>query len=298
MRKEIILTGSRGRLANILRHFFEKDSRYRVHGFSRTQGDGHLLYPDMFTSGILARTDVLFHLAWSTVPITSEQQPGLEWQVDLPALAGLLQKISKDEIRRRIHFIFFSSGGTVYGNAPGRPSNENDPVAPRGWHGSGKVAAEHLINQFAAMTGLRSTILRLSNPFGFPSVEHRPQGAIPLIIRAAYSGEPFKVWGDGNARKDFIYYTDMTAAVEAIIEQGLTGTFNISAGKSFSIRAVAAEIERLTERQVNLTCSPEYAWDVTISLIDNTLLRSKAGWTPVVPLDEGLKRTIKLIGNC
>jgi len=90
----------------------------------------------------------------------------------------------------------------------------------------------------------------------------------------------------------------MTAAVEAIIEQGLTGIFNISAGKSSSIREVAAEIERLTERQVNLTCSHEYAWDVTISLIDSTLSRSKAGWTPVVPLQEGLKRTIKLIGNC
>jgi UDP-glucose 4-epimerase len=59
-----------------------------------------------------------------------------------------------------------------------------------------------------------------------------------------------------SVRKDFIYYTDMTAAVEAIIEQELTGTFNISAGKSYSIREVAADIERLTERQVNLTCSP------------------------------------------
>jgi nucleoside-diphosphate-sugar epimerase len=102
-------------------------------------------------------------------------------------------------------------------------------------------------------------------------------GAIPLIIRPAYSGEPFKVLGDGNARKDFIYYTDMTTAVEAIIEQKLTGIFDISAGKSASIRGVAAEIGRLTEGQVNLTCSPEYTWDVTMSLIDNTLLRSKAG---------------------
>ena len=121
---------------------------------------------------------------------------------------------------------------------------------------------------------------------------------MPLIIRVAYSGEPFKVWGDGNARKDFIYYADVTAAIQAIIEQGLTGTFNISAGKSYLIREVAAEIERLTERQVNLTCPHEYASNVTMSLIDNTLLRSKAGWTPVVPLEEGLKRTIKLIGNC
>lgn len=286
--QRLLVTGGRGRLASLIADHFRAPA-HEVVLFSRTGGDG-FRGPEALTADLRAR-DALLHLAWSTLPATSEKGGGTEWQHDLPFLEKTLQALAARPEAARPHFVFFSSGGAVYGNAPGRPSLETDPCQPIGAYGRAKRAAEEMIAAHAARHGLACTILRISNPYGYPVPSGRVQGIIPHAIRSAVEGRPLTLWGDGHARKDFLYYTDFLSALDEVVARRLTGTFNLCAGESHSVHEIIALVERHTGRKVPVTTTAAPAWDVQDSRLDRRRLSEATGWCPQVALDEGIRRS-------
>jgi len=306
------VTGGRGRLAALLADHFRaplprtapKDSGpgtntgpvaagngalHEVALFSREAGNGFHDQAELATG--LPGYQALLHLAWSTLPATSELGGGAEARTDLPALEKILGAIAVLPRKQQPHFVFFSSGGTVYGNAPGRPSRETDPCRPIGSYGRAKRAAEEMIERFAARHGLACAILRISNPYGYPVPQSRRQGIIPHAMRCAVEAQTLTLWGDGHAQKDFLYYTDFLSAVESVVARRLTGTFNLGAGESHTVREVIALVEKHTGKKITLAFQPAPAWDVEDSRLDHARLAAAAGWTPRVSLDEGIRRS-------
>ena len=284
--KRLLVTGGRGRLASLIADYFRAPA-HEVVLHSRSGGPGFHTGEELIRPAGLAGTDTLLHLAWSTLPATSEQQPGSEQAQDLPLLEKLLQACA----RRQAHFVFFSSGGAVYGNAPGRPNVETDPRRPIGSYGRAKLAAELLIEEAAGRQGVPCTILRISNPYGYPVPSGRGQGIIPHAIRCAVEGRPLTLWGDGHARKDFIYYTDFLSALHEVVARRLTGSFNLCAGESHSVHEIIALVEKHTGKKIltHQTAAPH--WDVQDSRLDHGTLTTATNWGPQVSLDEGIRRS-------
>jgi UDP-glucose 4-epimerase len=288
----ILLTGGRGRLAGVIqRHFTGRGAR--LTSLSRQAGDGHAGLGELFAGGTLERADTLMHLAWSTVPFSSELNPGLESEQDIPLLRKLLEAVAARPDPGRLHFIFFSSGGTVYGNARGGvPSRETDVCAPIGRYGQAKLAAEQLVGEFAGSHGLTCTILRISNPYGFPVPTFQPQGIVPFILKSARAGTPLSVWGDGTARKDFLYHTDFSTALEKIVARRPTGVFNVSSGESHTINELIQLAGRSLGQQIKTVHEPAHPWDVHDSLLDNSKLCMAMDWQPLVTIAEGIGRAV------
>jgi UDP-glucose 4-epimerase len=287
--KRILMTGGRGRLASLIADHFRAPN-YDIVPFSRAPGDGFGSLACLESSEGFAQGDALLHLAWSSLPATSERNPHQEWQQDLPQLEKMLAALSASDRADRLHFIFFSSGGTVYGNANGHPSSESDKCNPIGCYGRAKRAAEEIIEAHSARHRLACTILRISNPYGYPVPQSRAQGIIPHALRCAVSGQTLTLWGDGHAKKDFLYYTDFLSALDQVIARRLTGTFNLSAGESHSVREVITLVEKHTGRKVELQCQPGPEWDVQDSRLDNKRIVSAAHWKPQVSISEGIRR--------
>ncbi len=286
--QRILVTGGRGRLAALVADHFRAPA-HEMALFSRSGGHGFHTLADLVSS--LPSTRTILHLAWSTLPATSEQGGGAEWQHDLPLLEKILNGITALPPATRPHLVFFSSGGAVYGNAPGRPNVESDTCRPIGWYGRAKRAAEEMIEMHSARHDLACAILRISNPYGYPVPKSRAQGLIPHAIRCAVEGQALTLWGDGQARKDFIYYTDFLSAVEKIVQLRLTGIFNLSAGESHTVHEVISLVEKHTERRIQLSAQPGPAWDVQDSQLDPARLVAATRWTPQVSLDEGIRRS-------
>jgi UDP-glucose 4-epimerase len=240
-----------------------------------------LFQPDRFRE-----SDTILHLAWSTLPATSEQNPGAEQRYDLP----LLERLLKSAIAHRPHLIFFSSGGAVYGNAPGRPNREDDPRLPIGSYGRAKLAAEDLILTAADRHQLPCTILRVSNPYGYPVPSGRVQGIVPHAIRSAVEGKPLALWGDGHARKDFLYHSDFLSALEAVVRQRRTGVYNLCSGQSHSVHEIIHLVERQLARTITTFQTHAPPWDVQDSRLDPNRLIAATGWIPQVSLEEGIRR--------
>lgn len=287
----LLITGGRGRLAALITQHFTAQG-YPITRFSRQSGDDMHAWSTLTEPAQLAGAGTLLHLAWSTLPATSEKSAGAEWQDDLPALEKILQALTQLAPAERPHFIFFSSGGAVYGNAPGRPNLETDQCQPIGWYGKAKRAAEELIEGYVASHGLTCTLLRISNPYGYPVPKNRLQGIIPHAIRCAAEGQTLTLWGDGHAQKDFLHYTDFLAALEQVITRRLTGTFNLSAGESHTVREVIALVEQQMGKKIAITYEAAPTWDVEASQLDNHKIMTATHWRPQVPLAEGIRRSV------
>jgi UDP-glucose 4-epimerase len=291
--QKILLTGGRSRLAKVIVPPLGHDGA-NVVSFSRTADESHRSLSELFTGDHLATANTVLHLAWSTLPLSSELQPGSEEREDLPLLVKILDSIRLLPASARPHFIFFSSGGAVYGNArDNQPSRETDVCAPIGNYGRAKRAAEQIIEDFAGRHNLSYTILRISNPYGFAASIAKPQGLLPFIVKYAREGTPFSVWGDGTARKDFMYHSDFTAAVREILRRQPVGIFNVSSGRSHSVNEVIALAEKALSLKLQTRHLQAHAWDVHDSLLDNTKLRAAIQWQPKITLAEGIRRAVE-----
>lgn len=287
--QRIFVTGGRGRLASLVADHCRAPA-HAVTLFSRAGGPGFRPLDSLLDPAVLAGADTIFHLAWSSLPATSEQQPGLEQRHDLPFLEKLLATLATSPATRRVRLVFFSSGGAVYGNAPGRPSREDDACHPVGSYGRAKLTAERLIAERAARDGLPCTVLRISNPYGYPVPSSRAQGLIPHALRCGVGGQKLTLWGDGSAQKDFLYYTDFLSALELVLAGQLTGSFNLGAGESHRVDEVIRLIETEVGRPIALQHTAAPAWDVHDSRLDHGKFCAATGWSPQVPLAEGLRR--------
>jgi UDP-glucose 4-epimerase len=293
--KKILLTGGRARLAACIRPHLAAAGR-EVILLSRGGSNGCLPLEHLFETTLIGEVDTLLHLAWSTLPATSEQNLGSEWQTDLPLLTRMLERIAASPRRDSLHFIFFSSGGAVYGPSD-HPVAEEDLCHPIGAYARAKLAAEEIIRGFGDRHGLQYTILRVSNPYGFSVPLQRAQGIIPHAFDCARLGQPLSLWGDGSACKDFLHYTDFNRALQLVIDRRLTGTYNVAYGQSHTIKEIIALVEKISGRTISIEAGPSRPWDVHSSMLDNQKLRHAVGWEPLVPLEEGLRLMAGALGR-
>lgn len=285
----MLVTGGRGRLSSAI-YDFHTEHQNLIQLFSRTAGSIYQSIEDLMKPGLWEQAGFLLHAAWSTVPLVSERTPGSEWENDLPLLARMLRHFGERAGDRPIHFIFFSSAGTVYGDAPDNwLSKEDDPLRPKGWYGLAKVQAEILVREACAHYNMPCTILRISNPYGMNSSKYYPQGIIPILVNCAINGTVFRLWGNGHAEKDYIHVSDFNNALDLVMSKRITGTFNLCYGNSYSVKSVVAKIEQISGRKIELVHEPGYNWDVVESRLDNSAFRAESDWQPRISLEEGLR---------
>jgi UDP-glucose 4-epimerase len=286
----ICITGARGRLGSILTELLEKDG-HEVVRFSRN-ADAKFACLSNLANQIHNATDVVLHLAWSTVPASSENNPGIEWHDDLPLLAAIASEcLSSAKSPNGMPLLVFFSSCSVYGDLPaGRSTafSESDRRNPKGWYASAKSAAEDLLERFS-LNGLRCLILRVSNPFGFSQSPACLQGLIPFAIAAAQQGSELQIWGDGKATKDFLDIRDLYSALMSALHVNMTGTFNICSGQSTSIDQVVKTVENVLQNRIASKHGIAAPWDVQSALYSNLAFKERSGWSPRFSLEQGIR---------
>ncbi len=191
-------------------------------------------------------------------------------------------------------FIFTSSGGTVYGPVETHPTPETETNTPLNAYGVTKLAAEHFLRLLSASSGIATSVLRVSNPYGPGQLARRGQGFIAAAMNAAYKGEKLEIWGDGSVVRDFIYVGDVADAFAAACKsENPFDLVNVSFGKGSSLRQICEAVEAASGRKLNVKYTRGRAADVPISVLDNSRAARVLGWQPVTSLAEGLAKTAR-----
>ena len=235
--------------------------------------------------------EVVHHLVWSTLPGTAEADPGRDVQDNV----GFTVRVLRAAHRTRTRVVFFSSGGTVYGEPCSELIAEDHPRRPVSAYGAAKYSAEVYAEFFARRYGLDVRIARLSNPYGATQQRGRLQGAVARFARQALEGERIEVWGDGSVVRDYLHVAD---AAECLVRLSLASrdrldghiAFNIGSGQGASLREVLALVEQAAGRRIDVVYSAGRPLDVSRNVLDIGRVRQLLDWGPALPLEEGLQR--------
>lgn len=202
-----------------------------------------------------------------------------------------LQSCVKAGIKR---YIFLSSGGTVYGPNVPVPTPETCPTNPISSHGLTKLTVEQYIRMHGYVDGLDYVILRVANPFGPGQIYRKGQGLIPAILERSQKGLPIRIFGNGEARRDYIYIDDLIAAIErsALISGEAKQVLNIGSGEARSVNEVIQAIETFTGLPIEREYVEMRSTDVDVACLDITQARNLLSWHPSVEFQEGIKRTV------
>ncbi len=239
--------------------------------------------------------EVVFHIgALGSVP-RSVQDPLTSSAVNIEGTLNVLLAARDEGVRR----VVFSSSSSVYGTQRELPVREDlspDPISP---YGVAKLAAERYCVSFSRVyERFESVVLRYFNVFGQrQSPLSQYAAVIPLFITAIAAGEPIRIDGDGEQRRDFTHVANVVeATVLAADASGASGRiFNVAASAPASVNQVAAAIERILGRQVERSFAPPRPGDIRDSWADIAAAREVLGWEPRVGLEDGLRATAEAL---
>lgn len=222
------------------------------------------------------------HALGAPHPAASAAAPLAQFAAEVPVLLGLLEALRQ---RPGVGLTYLSSGGAIYGDAPILPVREDVECHPRSPYGVTKLAAERYVLMAAHVDGLDARVLRVANAYGARQRAGGGQGLVATMLRAAATGGPVHVFGNGGAVRDYVDVRDVAAAVAAL--RGAEGPpiVNVGAGVGHRIVDVLALVEEVTGTTLEIRHEPRRATDVDAVVLDVERLRGLMTWRPRSLLD-------------
>jgi nucleoside-diphosphate-sugar epimerase len=238
--------------------------------------------------------EVVFHQgALPSVP-RSIQDPLTSTAVNVEGTLNVLLAARDAGVRR----VVFASSSSVYGNAPGMPRRESQPLAPLAPYAVSKLAAEQYCMVAHRVYGVETVALRYFNVFGERQDPLSGYAAvIPKFIRMMLDGQSPTVFGDGETSRDFTHVENVVEAnLAAAVEPAAAGrVMNIAVGSSHTLNELVDALRRLLDSDLEPKYGPPRPGDVSESLADVSLARELIGYEPNVDFEQGLQRTIAWI---
>ena len=238
-------------------------------------------------------TDVIFNLAGQVSYIDSSKIPFEDLDLNCRGPLQLLELCR--ELNPEVRVVFASSR-LVLGKIVSQPVQEDHPTEPLSLYGVHKLVAEKYHRLYAATYGVRTTVLRITNPYGErQQLKHNKYSLPGWFMRLAFERKPIKIFGDGGQLRDYVYATDLADAFLAV---GLGATaagevYNCGSGRSVPFRQMAETVVRVLGQGTiaYVPWPPDYERVETGDVnIDIGKLRGMTGWNPSVSLEEGIER--------
>lgn len=241
--------------------------------------------------------DGVFHMAWSSIPSSSQHAPGMDFRTNLAGTAELFSELCRAKVRT----VFSSSGGAVYGQAELCPTPEDHPLAPISMYGVGKVAAEICGHSLQRISGFDVRIARISNPVGPSYNIGKPQGVASIFARKILEGGEITLLGDGTLVRDYLHVNDVASALLAMMEinisSGTGNVFNIGTGVGLSVNDVLDVIASVTSVVPKVIRRASREFDVKSSILDIKKSYDVLGWKPTYVGNELISHLVMEIKN-
>ncbi len=232
--------------------------------------------------------DAVVHLAARAGVRPSLREPVLYEDVNCIGTLRLLEAARRHGPR----LFLFGSSSSVYGINTKVPFAEDDPVnQPISPYATTKRSGELLCYNYHHLYGLRTACLRFFTVYG-PA--QRPEMAIAKFTDLLARGEPVPLYGDGGSRRDYTYVDDIVDGLEATLD--LAPGFEILNLGGADTTALADLVRWLAEElavEPRIEYLPAQPGDVPITYADVSKAARLLGYSPKVPIREGLRRFVR-----
>ncbi|MFA7256010.1 MAG: UDP-glucuronic acid decarboxylase family protein [Kiritimatiellales bacterium] len=303
--KRVLVTGGAGFLGShlceaLLKH--DCDVVCADNFFTGRRGNvEHLLNNPRFeilrhdiTFPLFVEVDEIYNLACPASPIHYQHDPV---QTTKTSVIGAINMLG---LAKRVGAkIFQASTSEVYGDPDVHPQPESywgrvNPIGTRSCYDEGKRCAETLFFDYYRQSRVKIKVARIFNTYG-PNMHPNDGRVVSNFIMQALRGEPITIYGDGKQTRSFCYVDDLIAGFLALMDSPdeITGPVNLGNPGEFTMLELAQAVIKLTGSKSELIFKPLPADDPKQRQPDITQAKEKLGWEPQVPLEEGLRHTIK-----
>ena len=246
-------------------------------------------------AALIKKRDFLFNLAGQTSHLDSMTDPLTDLNINAVAQLHILEacRLHNPDVK-----IVFASTRQIYGRPEYLPVNEKHPTNPVDVNGINKLAGESYHLLYNNIYKIRACALRLTNTYG-PGmrVKDARQTFLGVWLRRVIEGEPIQVYGDGRQLRDFNFVTDVVKALlQAAGDPASEGQlFNLGTKEYISLEELAALLVRLNKRggyELIPFPADQKAIDIGDYYGDFSKIQNALGWSPEVPLENGLAMTL------
>lgn len=294
-KSNMLVLGGNGFIGSHLVKALKAD--YNVTVFERRRIDGkellgvRYIYGDFEQEDLLKKSlagiDVVIHLISTTVPKTADADPVFDLNTNLMNTIGLLKLLPETKVKK---LVYFSSGGTVYGEPKTALVPETHSREPIGSYGIVKCAIEDYIRFYASKSTFEHLIIRPSNPYGPGQISYGLQGVIPIIFDSIINNKEFQLWGGGNQVRDYVFIDDLTEAVQKLIDARCTGAYNIGSGQGHDVNQLVSAVEEQMDKSLKTRVVETDHNAIQRFVLSIDKIRTDTGWSPQTALSDGLRK--------
>lgn len=174
------------------------------------------------------------------------------------------------------------------------------PAAPQDAYGWEKLISERLMSRFHEAYDIETHIVRFHNVYGPLGTWEGGREKVPAAFcrKAAVckltGNSKFEIWGDGKQTRSFCYIDDITYGIHKLMHSDHYQPINMGRDRMVSINQLADIVAEIAGIEID-KFHVEGPQGVRGRNSDNTLLKEKLGWSPEIPLEEGLTYTYNWI---
>jgi nucleoside-diphosphate-sugar epimerase len=240
--------------------------------------------PDLIAQLAPHRPEALIHCAWRGVG-GADRNAAFQVEENLPLTLATVRLAAATGCR---HWVGLGSQAE-YGN-PNRIVTEESAPRPTTAYGEAKLAAGREALALCARLGITGSWLRVFSTYG-PG-DH-PRWLIPHVIREFLHGRAPQVTRC-EQRWDYLYVDDAARAIVEVACSRSGGVHNLGSGEAPVLRDTVEQIRRECGATVAAAYGAvPYRDDQVFHLqADISKLTFATGWTPRVPLTDGIRATV------
>jgi UDP-glucuronate decarboxylase len=237
--------------------------------------------------------DRVYNLACAASPIHYQSDPVATTKTSVLGAINMLGLAKRRKAR-----ILQASTSEVYGDPQVHPQPESywghvNTIGIRACYDEGKRCAETLFFDYHRQNAVDIRVIRIFNTYG-PRMHFNDGRVVSNFIVQALRGDELTLYGDGSQTRSFCYVDDLIDGMVRMMNQNVeVGPVNLGNPGEFTVLELAELVLRLTGSRSKLAFKPLPQDDPTRRRPDITKAKSTLGWEPKVPLEEGLKETIR-----
>ena len=245
------------------------------------------------TFPLYVEVDEIYHLACPASPVFYQRDPVQTTKTCVHGSINMLGLAKRCGAK-----ILLASTSEVYGDPAVHPQEESywgnvNPIGIRSCYDEGKRCAETLFFDYYRQHQLRIKVARIFNTYG-PRMLSNDGRVVSSFIVQALTGKPLTVFGDGSQTRSFCYVDDLVDGLIALMntDDGVTGPINLGNPGEFTMLELATRVLDIVGSGGDVIHQPLPSDDPVRRKPNIDQAQKLLGWSPTVPLDEGLTRTV------
>ncbi|XP_033637396.1 UDP-glucuronic acid decarboxylase 1-like isoform X1 [Asterias rubens] len=240
---------------------------------------------------LLIEVDQIYHLACPASPPHYMYNPIKTIKTSSLGMLNMLGLAKRTRAR-----ILQASTSEVYGDPQEHPQNEEywghvNPIGPRACYDEGKRVAETMCYAYAKQDKVEVRVARIFNTFG-PRMHMNDGRVVSNFILQSLQNEPITVYGSGKQSRSFQYVSDLVSGLIKLMNSDESTPVNLGNPEEHTIMEFAEIIKSKIGGDSGIKNVAAAEDDPQRRKPDISKAKRILGWEPVVPLDEGLKKTI------